>query len=40
MTLPVVTIDTLMTHPEGLCAQYTREALDVLLPMSEFTSAK
>ncbi len=37
MTLPTVTIDTLLNHPEGVCPQYTRENLEMLLP-AEFTA--
>ena len=38
MALPIVTVDTLLNHPNGLCSQYTREALEILLPLPEFTA--
>lgn len=37
MALPTVTIETLLDHPEGVCPQYTRENLEILLP-AEFTA--
>lgn len=38
MTLPTITVDTLMSHPDGVCAEYTRELTQTFFETAEFTA--
>lgn len=38
MPLPIITVDTLMAHPGGICAEYTRELTQSFFTSTEFTA--
>lgn len=38
MPLPKITVDTMMSHPEGVCSEYTRALIQSFFSAEEFTA--